>query len=213
MRSIPARAGEPSFAAHSAARIEVDPRARGGAVEHRRIVADAEGRSPRARGSPRGRHPRPRLGGSIPARAGEPPARAGVWNISEVDPRARGGAHSRPSCSSAVPGRSPRARGSQRMAAFADISMGSIPARAGEPTGPRDDCTRTEVDPRARGGAPAWVYYVHAERGRSPRARGSQRRKARRSEDRGSIPARAGEPLVWRAFCASERVGLSGSLA
>ncbi len=71
---------------------------------------------------------------------------------------------------------------------------GSIPARAGEPRWPMRMPGRRRVYPRACGGASALTPSSAAARGLSPRVRGSHIPPLGRRPERGSIPARAGEP-------------------
>ena len=90
--SIPARAGEPSSACRRCSSRRVDPRASGGAPDRHTSPPPVMGRSPRERGSQRGQQPTFLLGGSIPARAGEPCSTVRHRAASRVDPRASGGA-------------------------------------------------------------------------------------------------------------------------
>ena len=70
----------------------------------------------------------------------------------------------------------------------------SIPARAGEPSGAGGRCRCFPVYPRACGGTYTGNGAVVAAQGLSPRVRGNPLRFLRFIRDRGSIPARAGEP-------------------
>ncbi len=111
--SIPARAGEPRRRWPGAGRSRVYPRACGGAMVRSLRRSGRWGLSPRVRGSHDAGAACRCLGGSIPARAGEPsPANCGsvtFW----VYPRACGGARcSRGECRPAA-GLSPRVRGSR----------------------------------------------------------------------------------------------------
>src|SRR5690606_7618350 len=131
--SIPAHAGEPAHRPCPWRRAAVYPRARGGAADVEQRPAPACGLSPRTRGS----HDAPALGGawirSIPAHAGEPPASSGAASWTGVYPRARGGATVSSGTSPPTRGLSPRTRGSPRHLLPALLSVGSIPAHAGEP--------------------------------------------------------------------------------
>ena len=160
------------------------------------------GLSPRVRGNrlPPGR--RGRCGGSIPARAGEPPAISPSAAPSAVYPRACGGTHVARLIEELHLGLSPRVRGNLIMNPIRPQPAGSIPARAGEPrhlTLPRG-CGG--VYPRACGG----TFYCRparvACRGLSPRVRGNPRFRPFLPDCIRSIPARAGEP--WSgASCSS----------
>ncbi len=113
--SIPARAGETLGGRSPAPDRAVDPRARGGNCGTWSGLAQAKGRSPRARGKLPPAPPEPPIARSIPARAGETRGGFAIASTPKVDPRARGGnadasaiAHA---TSSPGSGRSPRARG------------------------------------------------------------------------------------------------------
>ena len=131
--SIPARAGEPTSASSRWVPTTVYPRPCGGARTGRCPVCDESGLSPPVRGS-QADHVRPLdIGGSIPARAGEPRIR---WlNLLDwrVYPRPCGGAFRIifPVCSWS--GLSPPVRGSLFNRDLNCTVVGSIPARAGEP--------------------------------------------------------------------------------
>ena len=113
--SIPARAGEPARPAGGPRRCWVYPRACGGTGGVQAALRAGHGLSPRVRGNREVALLRPRLDGSIPARAGEPSRTGGSPSGSTVYPRACGGttngAMSWP-CSS---GLSPRVRGNLRV--------------------------------------------------------------------------------------------------
>ena len=95
-----------------------------------------------------------------------------------------------------VAGLSPRVRGNRDVLSDAITAGGSIPARAGEPKAIITYTDAQEVYPRACGGtAPGWVGDVLGE-GLSPRVRGNQRVDVLSMMLEGSIPARAGEPLI-----------------
>ncbi len=131
--SIPAHAGEPSCPAALPARLEVDPRARGGAGQGQREGVQDGGRSPRTRGSHGARSVQQAEGRSIPAHAGEPSPGTSARSCPGVDPRARGGARGRGARRQRDGGRSPRTRGSLGNRNHAVIWRRSIPAHAGEP--------------------------------------------------------------------------------
>ena len=172
--SIPARAGEPCPSASHASPPPVYPRACGGTASRSRRYIRWGGLSPRVRGNPRVGVVQLGYAGSIPARAGEPTARALDWADRRVYPRACGGTSQAlfPRCSSA--GLSPRVRGNRPARFCSPAYEGSIPARAGEP--------------RPTNGLPQWTRVY-------PRACGGTRvRGGAGNGVIGSIPARAGEP-------------------
>ena len=72
--------------------------------------------------------------------------------------------------------------------------IGSIPARAGEPSSARCPCSPLRVYPRACGGTADGGLYRGRVAGLSPRVRGNPPLLASRPDLKGSIPARAGEP-------------------
>ncbi len=194
LRSIPACAGEPSRPATGTGREPVHPRVRGGASAARSASTAQGGPSPRARGSPVGRVSALAGQRSIPACAGEPRTTDHDDASDQVHPRVRGGASRRARDPGAARGPSPRARGSRRRGTDAPGAAGSIPACAGEPAAPRRRARPAGVHPRVRGGASSRCARSRPTCGPSPRARGSRRAAAVRSEYRWSIPACAGEP-------------------
>ncbi len=192
--SIPARAGEPSPTTRRCTRPRVHPRSRGGAGATVATGTGHLGPSPLARGS------RLETGdwrlerGSIPARAGEPTRAESQRPAKKVHPRSRGGAQSPVGSTREKGGPSPLARGSHSMNRALLSSLGSIPARAGEPSSRREFQHLGRVHPRSRGGADAQGRRARAWQGPSPLARGSRRSRDPPHQRAGSIPARAGEP-------------------
>ena len=164
------------------------------------------GLSPRVRGNPV--HP-VRLGleiGSIPARAGEPSTHGRHRTIPRVYPRACGGTVRTSEPPFRKTGLSPRVRGNPGLAPAACRHQGSIPARAGEPVEALRTSLHTGVYPRACGGTVREIRVSQADQGLSPRVRGNQVPEAVLASGRGSIPARAGEPLIHATV--SENVGV-----
>ena len=192
--SIPARAGEPGAREKLEAKLRVYPRACGGAAPGSCRLWPPEGLSPRVRGSRAGALDAVRPLRSIPARAGEPrrprrrPGRRGVY------PRACGGAALTAAESDIASGLSPRVRGSRNAEAARVRKLGSIPARAGEPSPAPGRGAAPAVYPRACGGAVSIGRRPRRASGLSPRVRGSQRAQRADRDPAGSIPARAGEP-------------------
>ena len=142
----------------------------------------------------------PGIMGSIPARAGEPIPRWSRNGRLRVYPRACGGTC--PACSrfNPVPGLSPRVRGNRGQVVPCARDQGSIPARAGEPLSRSRKSKTRRVYPRACGGTAARLGLVTASKGLSPRVRGNRWRRMTSPVRRGSIPARAGEPLVIKSL-------------
>ena len=115
----------------------------------------------------------------------------------EVYPRVCGG--SVPTISFPQPwqGLSPRVRGKRLLCRRQWVSVGSIPACAGEASMvvQRPACWR--VYPRVCGGSPSPRPAARAAAGLSPRVRGKQRRSLIGAECGRSIPACAGEAPAW----------------
>ncbi len=139
--------------------------------------------------------------GSIPASAGEPSMPTRRCLPRRVDPRVCGGAYLVSIAMLDSEGRSPRLRGSHRLASQGGGGKGSIPASAGEPSTTASCNARRRVDPRVCGGAPSWPASPSLNAGRSPRLRGSHDADDPEARDGGSIPASAGEPQLRRALC------------
>ena len=158
-----------------------------------------------------------KMGGSIPARAGEPPvpppsaatgpgsipARAGeplpaklIAQVREVYPRACGGTHKTQEQNASLTGLSPRVRGNRRPGSNRQATPGSIPARAGEPSTAIPACSTSGVYPRACGGTARHIQPSSGLYGLSPRVRGNRHRDYPGETWSRSIPARAGEPAT-----------------
>ena len=226
LRSIPARAGEPPATPLGRHRARVYPRACGGTVIVDAVADPEQGLSPRVRGN---RHPRQADGissGSIPARAGEPRVARQPWRSYRVYPRACGGTSDVPRVSSwkgVYPracggtqrtvrvlspqrGLSPRVRGNLAEHPKSLRAVGSIPARAGEPLRTCWHRRPARVYPRACGGTRVLDPAPTAVEGLSPRVRGNHVADGQRHDPAGSIPARAGEPLLLARPTAKRRV-------
>ena len=176
MRSIPARAGEPVGAGHCRCSREVYPRACGGTIHAPNNIKWKAGLSPRVRGNPG---------------LGRP-----CSLVARVYPRACGGTSCPVALAVLDQGLSPRVRGNPCNGVSDGDSIGSIPARAGEPATFSASPSTTKVYPRACGGTEAGGLTWRTANGLSPRVRGN-RRIANPTHSRGrSIPARAGEPLA-----------------
>jgi len=132
--SIPARAGEPSLTRHSQTPSRVYPRACGGTVNDSICPTPMMGLSPRVRGNHPDRHGRRHARRSIPARAGEPEAARQWFELARVYPRACGGTRRGVGGDCRSRGLSPRVRGNRQLSRDANACIGSIPARAGEPS-------------------------------------------------------------------------------
>ena len=164
------------------------------------------GLSPRVRGNRICRQTWGLAGRSIPARAGEPADAAPVVPSPPVYPRACGGTRYGRIVDVPRQGLSPRVRGNQVGEVDHDESLGSIPARAGEPGTIGDSRRRLSVYPRACGGTLQLLRADAEHPGLSPRVRGNRCRRGVRGMDGRSIPARAGEPWTTAPVNRSLRV-------
>ena len=192
--SIPARAGEPTCWGPPAPGSRVYPRAGGGTASGSERTERQRGLSPRGRGNP-GHVPVPHgRGGSIPARAGEPPAGSAISSILGVYPRAGGGTGVPSFVLALMMGLSPRGRGNRGAIAGVGRGRRSIPARAGEPPRTLPPRSRSAVYPRAGGGTRTLPPAPASRSGLSPRGRGNRPVRLDGHDARRSIPARAGEP-------------------
>ena len=194
-RSIPARAGEPGALTSAPSAIRVYPRPCGGADGTAELTNEIPGLSPPVRGSLVRRDHVPNVGGSIPARAGEPSRHCSGSVREWVYPRPCGGATAKPPGLADHPGLSPPVRGSLVVPNIPPTVNRSIPARAGEPTIVRIDPARPTVYPRPCGGAATGYFIKRCGTGLSPPVRGSPTVSFITSTPSRSIPARAGEPL------------------
>ena len=203
---IPAGAGERCRGRLRRGEMRVHPRRRGG--EARQLVAteSGEGSSPQARG--RGRSPPGTVRGRrfIPAGAGESRGVLRCGPALGVHPRRRGGEHDASrSCRRHV-GSSPQARGRVDYPAAEPEPAGFIPAGAGESATSPGSSHRARVHPRRRGGEERRGFYVRADKGSSPQARGRGRRGEAGLRRPRFIPAGAGERRPRRPPCSTTTV-------
>ena len=193
-RSIPARAGEPSQARTHVDPPGVYPRACGGTSPELAMGALTLGLSPRVRGNRASWHNLFGIEGSIPARAGEPNRWAPGGTPCRVYPRACGGTDIEDASTDGQVGLSPRVRGNPWPSESKIPGVGSIPARAWEPSKARGCVHRKWVYPRACGGTQVDGRKGQPRYGLSPRVRGNRDPMEFEVPGNGSIPARAGEP-------------------
>ena len=197
-RSIPARAGQPPAAASIPPSEWVYPRTRGATASFAFVACPTTGLSPHARGNPGMPNLLQGTLRSIPARAGQPAGGTPCPNTRGVYPRTRGATASDPTHQRRRRGLSPHARGNPQVSLGGDHSLGSIPARAGQPSGVRTRCEHSRVYPRTRGATLPEKSTTPAADGLSPHARGNLDRDSRNLGITRSIPARAGQPYAWR---------------
>ena len=137
----------------------------------------------------------PRIYGSIPACAGEPPRPKRPTDPTSVYPRVCGGTTLNRIKGAAANGLSPRVRGNHEHQGAFKGRQRSIPACAGEPRSGCAALPRGWVYPRVCGGTYQRRPLVRYPYGLSPRVRGNQTGANVRGGAIGSIPACAGEPL------------------
>ena len=204
--SIPAHAGEPTRTPSCRSGPRVYPRACGGTLTLRTPSEVDTGLSPRMRGNHIAGDVQIAFVGSIPAHAGEPSSQREASRISGVYPRACGGTCLLITMSTLPTGLSPRMRGNHSPVAMGRMSMGSIPAHAGEPTSDFWPTPWNRVYPRACGGTTEIEQYADRITGLSPRMRGNQGLQPRPEAQVGSIPAHAGEPARLAGTPSGRRV-------
>ena len=203
--SIPACAGEPPRHLRQTDRHRVYPRVCGGTVMCPAYIRTGNGLSPRVRGNQSLLLLRNCSHGSIPACAGEPPARVHLFLPPWVYPRVCGGTPDSTSNPGHVVGLSPRVRGNHLLPSLHKNGRRSIPACAGEPTWSSRGASAFSVYPRVCGGTVCDALDLAAVWGLSPRVRGNLFGKGFDNGLDGSIPACAGEPssLAATSFVAS----------
>ena len=194
--SIPACAGEPTFACHWVFPYRVYPRVCGGTVDAPPAIRPRLGLSPRVRGNPPAEEPVRGSRRSIPACAGEP--RRTLQRSSErwVYPRVCGGTDWVKDAIRTDVGLSPACAGEPGMFAFHEILQAVYPRVCGgtrhRATGRED---RRGLSPRVRGTSP-FHTTMSIRHGLSPRVRGNLRDRGDGGLCAGSIPACAGEPKL-----------------
>ena len=196
--TIPARAGEPLRRCPARRGSRDYPRSCGGTLGRQAVSYIGLGLSPLVRGNPMKKRSLSDLSRTIPARAGEPspPPRSPL--LMEDYPRSCGGTDFRLSLLIHSYGLSPLVRGNRALSDIADVSQGTIPARAGEPCWPCSQTSGTRDYPRSCGGTPPGLPPVAPPAGLSPLVRGNPHPRRGSHLRKGTIPARAGEPLPRR---------------
>ena len=150
--SIPACAGEPNGLLRLLPASTVYPRVCGGTSSTCGIDVLYHGLSPRVRGNPSLTMVFSSTVRSIPACAGEPTPEYVMVLTTSVYPRVCGGTQYPSPTHPFHPGLSPRVRGNRILSLLNAISVGSIPACAGEPQPRRRHCGSFTVYPRVCGG-------------------------------------------------------------
>ena len=204
--SIPACAGKPLSPVSPRASATVHPRVCGEALRNRTATDGMSGPSPRVRGSRSAGQRGTGVSRSIPACAGKPLSWGRKRETTRVHPRVCGEAGGCGTGTRSGSGPSPRVRGSRPTAPDGTRPRGSIPACAGKPFSPRPSFRGAGVHPRVCGEAASGRPGSAAERGPSPRVRGSPTLGARLGSRAGSIPACAGKPFGGGGSNVVERV-------
>ena len=171
---IPADAGEPKSNTPQTPALWAYPRGRGGTSLMCVTGLANGGLSPRTRGNLLRGGPIHHGGGPIPADAGEPTACPSSPGPPRAYPRGRGGTASILSELKRREGLSPRTRGSPELGQCHSLSLGPIPADAGEPSGAGRPPPPSRAYPRGRGGAVQRLCGRRDGEGLSPRTRGSR---------------------------------------
>ena len=103
-------------------------------------------------------------------------------------------------------GLSPRGRGNLHVGIPRDDAVGSIPAWAGQPRPATGHPERERVYPRVGGATTGLRLYDVNPAGLSPRGRGNQGVQDTDRVPIGSIPAWAGQPIVYHGGCMCREV-------
>ena len=145
-RLIPACAGKTQHAYQCQAPTRAHPRVCGENEEQLRSQTFAGGSSPRVRGKPGRKHPKPHPGRLIPACAGKTGSLGNAAAGRRAHPRVCGENAPSTTATKAAHGSSPRVRGKQGAFGAAGFGFGLIPACAGKTL------------QRGREPAPAWAH-------------------------------------------------------
>ena len=173
--------------------MAVYPRVCGGSLAEWYPRGCRRGLSPRVRGKLNVVVGAGLLPGSIPACAGEALNGTKEAPIAQVYPRVCGGSWITPLLARSIIGLSPRVRGKRWPSALTAISVGSIPACAGEAGGRVRLLAVVQVYPRVCGGSCLPADCACDFAGLSPRVRGKPNGCAPNLAGCRSIPACAGE--------------------
>ena len=194
--SISARAEEPGLGGDGYIPEGVYLRSRGGTIYTKLNAARQEGLSPLARRNRRAHARRHHRQGSISARAEEPEANPQAGGRLRVYLRSRGG--TKPSCSlvASSMGLSPLARRNRRVSRICVLCVGSISARAEEPVPLLPRVGLRWVYLRSRGGTITQSAKRWDGTGLSPLARRNRCVSLLVADRKGSISARAEEPIA-----------------
>ena len=152
------------------------------------------GLSPRVRGNPSSKDRALALRGPIPACAGQPQVRTQRGQRNRAYPRVCGATQSKEERLQHQRGLSPRVRGNPHVRIVVVLTVGPIPACAGQPLRAWAPCTRATAYPRVCGATRRGTPVPRPAPGLSPRVRGNRDRRADEPRREGPIPACAGQP-------------------
>ena len=193
-RPIPACAGEPTASSLRTSPSEAYPRVCGGTVRNHLLHSPHIGLSPRVRGNPSQLVGKARVGGPIPACAGEPRSQTAVKRTGTAYPRVCGGTPFVLLTIGMCAGLSPRVRGNPHRQRSVSNCRRPIPACAGEPLPHSVSTGQYPAYPRVCGGTCVAFSAIAVLLGLSPRVRGNLSQAEPLSTRSRPIPACAGEP-------------------
>ena len=192
-RLIPAHAGKTCVVRHILLLAWAHPRSRGENPIFALILKCGCGSSPLTRGKLRRSHVRPRAPRLIPAHAGKTRGCASLPGLSRAHPRSRGENAVEGLLGQVGMGSSPLTRGKLVASVLGDPVSGLIPAHAGKTSIPFITRIGSGAHPRSRGENLPEDHPEKWAAGSSPLTRGKQRRRSRRPQRAGLIPAHAGK--------------------
>ena len=173
-------------------RTRAHPRSRGEHLPVRLPGFPSPGSSPLARGTRGVCEGLEERGGLIPARAGNTPKVRCRGCCVGAHPRSRGEHASGEVLIDRALGSSPLARGTPRFVVMVTVTVGLIPARAGNTPPPRYAPRLVRAHPRSRGEHSTEPNVYRGSSGSSPLARGTPAGDRKDPPTHGLIPARAG---------------------
>ena len=190
---IPACAGQTAAPAKSTCRQTAHPRVCGADPPPRPGRWHVQGSSPRVRGRLRIRKPLDPDPGLIPACAGQTDPGVRVKIVPGAHPRVSGADVQKLAGNRGFLGSSPRVRGRPRFCVPAPVSVGLIPACAGQTLYGYALGGGYRAHPRVCGADPGEDTTVPSGAGSSPRVRGRRFQLLQQQVDRRLIPACAGQ--------------------
>ena len=195
---IPASAGQTSPRLMIRPLHRAHPRECGADVQIAQGVKSLQGSSPRVRGRPAACSSPATGDGLIPASAGQTHFLHRCHRLARAHPRECGADLHRRSATFVNRGSSPRVRGRRTRPTCRSCRLGLIPASAGQ-TYPFPSCKLSSTaHPRECGADAAKHSEILRRQGSSPRVRGRLDHLRRPRQDRGLIPASAGQTPCYQ---------------